>query len=166
MNWHLAAFNVAVAVAPTDHAEMAEFMGALDEINALADRSPGFVWRFQTADGHATDVRAFDDPDLLLNLSVWSDVEALWKYTYRTDHTPYLRRRREWFRPAADLPVLVLWWVAAGHEPSVEEAKAKLLELRDCGSSPSAFTFRERFGPPGSDPAFSPLKAWPPTPDD
>ncbi len=148
MTWDLAAFNVAVAVGPTDGPEMAGFMGALDEINALADRSPGFVWRLQTAEGNATDVRAFDDPDLLLNLSVWSDIDSLWNYTYRSDHMPFLRRRREWFRPAQDLPVLVLWWVPEGEQPTVEDAKAKLMQLRDDGPSSAAFTFRERFDPP------------------
>lgn len=156
MSWHLAALNIARINAPTDHPDMAEFMEALDEINALADRSPGFVWRLQTEAGNATDVRAFDDPDLLLNLSVWTDVESLFDYTYRSDHTPYLRRRREWFHPVEGLPVLVLWWVPAGHVPSVDEATARLDDLATHGPSPSAFTFRHRFDPPDPDPPGDP----------
>lgn len=147
-DWQLAAFNIAKANAPTDSPEMAEFMAALDEINELAERSTGFVWRLQSDEGNATDIRAFDDPDLLLNLSVWADADSLWQYTYKSDHTPFLRRRREWFSHVPDLPVLVLWWVPAGHLPTVEESIAKLHELRDDGPTPSAFTFRQRFDPP------------------
>ncbi len=152
MTWELAAFNIARANGPTDSAQMAEFMDALDEINALADASPGFVWRFQTTDGNATSVRVFDDPDLLLNLSVWRDVESLWNYTYRSAHTPYLRRRREWFSRVADLPVVVLWWVPEGHRPSIPECIERLHQLRDQGPSAKAFTFKDRFGADGTVP--------------
>ncbi len=147
-NWHLAQFNVARAKGPTDGAVMAEFMANLDRINQLADESPGFVWRLRTEDGSATSIRAFDDPDLLLNLSVWEDIESLRQYVYRTEHTDFLRRRREWFEPVEELPVTVMWWVPAGANPSVEEAIQRLYRLAEEGPGPEAFTFRQRFDPP------------------
>lgn len=146
--WHVAQFNVARAKGPTDGPVMAEFMANLDRINALADESPGFVWRLQTEDGSATSIRAFDDPDLLLNMSVWENVDSLRHYVYRTEHTDFLRRRREWFEPVEELPVLVLWWVPAGANPTVDEAIQRLQRLAEQGPGPEAFTFRERFEPP------------------
>lgn len=147
-HWHLAQFNIAKAKGATDGPVMAEFMENLESINKLADESPGFVWRLQTDDGSATSIRAFDDPDLLLNLSVWEDVDSLHRYVYRTEHTDFLRRRREWFEPVEDLPVLVMWWIPAGSTPSVEESIQRLQRLASEGPGPSAFTFRERFDPP------------------
>ncbi len=148
MSSELAAFNIARAKGPTDSALMAEFMGALDEINKLADESPGFVWRLETEDGNATTIRAFDDPDLLLNLSVWADAESLWNYTYKSRHMLYLRRRREWFTRFEGLPVMVLWWVPAGHRPSIDESIARLHSLQENGPTAEAFTFRDQFDPP------------------
>jgi hypothetical protein len=146
-HWHLAQFNVARAKGPTDGAVMAEFMANLDRINELADKSPGFVWRLQTEDGSATSIRAFDDPDLLLNLSVWEDVDSLRHYVYRTEHIDFLRRRREWFEPVEELPVMVMWWVPAGANPSVDEAIRRLYRLAEEGPCPEAFTFRQHFDP-------------------
>lgn len=147
--WHLAQFNVARAKGPTDGPVMAEFMENLDRINALADGFDGFVWRHQTEAGNSTDVRAFeDDPDLLLNLSVWESADALRDYTYKSDHTAFLHRRREWFEPVADLPPIVLWWVTAGHHPSIEESIGRLRHLAEHGPGPEAFTFRDKIGPP------------------
>jgi hypothetical protein len=124
-------------------------MAALDEINALAAASPGFVWRFQTEDGNATAVRPFDDDSILINMSVWESVEALADYVYRSDHTSYLTRRREWFERSNDVYV-VLWWVPAGHRPTVGEAIERLEHLREHGPSVEAFTFRRVFTPDGT----------------
>src|SRR4249919_3880867 len=106
----LAQVNVGRLRAPMDSPRIAAFAAALDPINALAEESPGFVWRFQTEDGNATAVRPFDDDLILINMSVWESVEALADYVYRSDHTSYLRRRREWFERSHDAS-LVLWWV-------------------------------------------------------
>ena len=146
--FHLAQFNVARAKGPTDGPVMAEFMANLDRINGLADQSPGFVWRLQTEDGSATSIRAFDDPDALLNLSVWSDFESFHHYVYKTDHVDYVRRRADWFEPIEGLPVTVLWWIPAGTVPTVEQAIAKLRHLGEHGPTADAFNFRTRFDPP------------------
>jgi len=146
--FHLAQLNVARAKGPTDGPLMAEFMANLDRINALADNSPGFVWRLQTEDGAATSIRAFDDPDLLLNLSVWEDFESFHHYVYKTDHVHYVRRRTEWFEPVEGLPVTVLWWVPAGSVPTVEASIERLHQLAEHGPTAEAFSFRRRFAPP------------------
>lgn len=144
----LAQLNIGRLRAPTDSPVVAEFMDALDEINALADASPGFVWRFQTEEGNATAERPFADDTILVNFSTWESVEALSDYVYRTVHADYLRRRREWFERFDDVGI-VLWWVPAGHRPTVEQAIERLEHLRLHGPSPRAFTFRHRFEPDG-----------------
>lgn len=146
--YHLAELNIGRIVSDTtDDARLADFMNALDEINALAEASPGFVWRLQDDSGNATSITAFDDPRMLLNLSVWESAEALAAFAYKTDHAAFLARRREWFE-APQGPDLVLWWVPAGHIPTIEEAKERLDRLSTDGPSPDAFTFRERFPAP------------------
>lgn len=145
---HLAAVNLARLRHPLEDPRMAEFVDNLEPINTLGDRSPGAIWRFQTEEGDATAERAFDDDSILLNLTVWESVDALHEFTYRSDHLPFLRRRREWFVSLDELPVVTLWWVPAGHRPTPAEARAKAEFLRDNGPSPAAFTFRERFPPP------------------
>ena len=148
MNWQLAAFNVAKIRFDLDDPRMADFVDNLEKINGLGDRSPGFVWRHQTDTGDSTSERIFDDHDILLNFTIWDSVEALRAYTYKSDHTAFLQRRREWFTPLVDWPVLVLWWVPAGTIPTLTEAQEKLAELRDNGATPAAFTFRESHPPP------------------
>jgi hypothetical protein len=147
---HLAQLNIGRLRAPTTDPIVAEFMGALDEINALAEMSPGFVWRFQTEEGNATAVRPFEDDLVLINMSVWESVEALADYVYRSDHTSYLRRRREWFDRLHDV-YLVLWWVPVGHRPIVDEAIERLRHLSAHGPSDHAFTFRRVFSADGAD---------------
>jgi len=146
----LAQLNIGRLVADTDSPLVADFMNALDEINALADASAGFVWRFQTDEGNATSERPFDDDRILVNFSTWSSVDTLADYVYRTAHTEFLRRRREWFDRLEDISV-VLWWVPAGHQPGIQEAIERLTHLREHGPTPHAFTFRHRFGPSGVD---------------
>lgn len=142
----LAQLNIGRLVAPTDSPLVAEFMDALEPINALAESSAGFVWRFQTDEGNATAERPFDDDSVLINLSTWTSVESLADYVYRTAHTEFLRRRREWFE-RFDRIAVVLWWVPAGHRPTVAEAVDRLDHLTEHGPSPTAFTFRRRFAP-------------------
>lgn len=144
MEHHLAQLNVGRLRAPADDPLIAEFVEALDPVNALAERSPGFVWRFQTEDGNATAERPFEDDEILVNFSTWESVEALADYVYRSDHTAYLRRRREWFE-RFDGVYQVLWWVPAGHQPTVGEAIDRLEHLRRHGPTSTAFTFRRRF---------------------
>ena len=138
---HLAQVNIGRMKAPLDSPVMAGFVARLDEINALADGSAGFVWRLQTPEGNATYLRPYDDERILFNLSVWESVEALKQYVYRTAHAELLRDRRSWFEQF-ESSYVALWWVPAGHIPEIEEAKARLAHLEQNGPSPFAFTFK------------------------
>jgi Domain of unknown function (DUF3291) len=145
---HLAQLNIARAQAPLDSAQMAEFMANLDPVNALADSAPGFVWRLQDDDsGNATSIRPFDDDLMIVNLSVWESIDALWAFVYDGEHLEVMRRRREWFERFVARAYLVLWWLDPGHVPSVDEAIARLEHLDAHGPSPHAFTFKRRFAP-------------------
>ncbi len=156
MDWHLAELNVARLRAPLDDPATREFIDALDEMNALADGSPGFQWRMQTEDGNATAIRAFDDELVIVNLSTWESVAALGDYVYRTGHVSYLRRKREWFERYGSA-YLVLWWAPGGIRPTVDEALERLAHLDAHGPTAEAFTFGHPFPPPGAAhaPAFS-----------
>jgi len=145
--YELAQVNIGIIRGPMDSPIMAEFAANLDRINALAESSPGFVWRLQTPEGNATAIRPFQDENMLINMSVWQDAESLRKFVYHSAHAEILRRRREWFAKMSEA-ILALWWVPRGHRPSVEEAIARLELLRRKGSHPAAFTFRETYPPP------------------
>lgn len=149
-SWHLAQVNVATLVAPITSPELSGFVARLDEINALADGAPGFVWRLQTEDGDATAIRAFDDDRIIVNMSVWESIDALGGFVYGSRHLEVLRRRREWFARMTT-PILALWWVPAGTTPTVADAKHRLDVLERLGPTADAFTFKEPFPPPGSD---------------
>lgn len=127
---------------------MSRFVEQLDNINALADNSPGFVWRLQSESGNATDIVVDDDPMLIVNMSVWRDVEALFEFAYKTAHRQVIADRRQWFK-RPDGAYQVLWWVRAGHQPSVDEGMAKLRLLQTLDSSAQAFTFKAKFPPLG-----------------
>lgn len=128
---------------------MAGFVAQLDEINALADASPGFVWRLQDEAGDATSIRAFDDPRMLVNLSLWESVEALREFVYKTAHKGVMLDRKRWFE-SMDGPHMVLWWIPAGELPGVDQAKRKLATLATNGPTAQAFTFAKPFPAPGS----------------
>jgi hypothetical protein len=147
MEWELAELNVARLLAPLDDPATAEFVAALDPINALADAAPGFVWRLQTEDGDATSIRAFDDDLMIVNMSTWVSLEALAEFVYRSGHIEVMRRRRDWFERLGEA-YLVLWWVPSGHRPSPTEAVDRLELLRVAGPSSDAFTFRRRYPAP------------------
>ena len=141
--FHLAQLNIGRMLGPIDSPVMAEFVAQLDEINALAERSPGFVWRLVGAGNDATSLRPFpDDNFMIVNMSVWASAEALRDYVYRSDHARVLRDRRKWFEKMGEAFV-VLWWVPIGHTPTVEEAKERLLHLREHGETSHAFTFKK-----------------------
>lgn len=144
---HLAQLNVARFKAPPGDPVIAEFMALLDPINALADEAPGFVWRLQTDAGNATAIHAFEDDDLMLvNMSVWESVEALYAFVYESPHLAVMRRRREWTTRLEEQH-LCLWWIERGCTPTVEEAVERLDHLREHGPAPRAFTFKKRFSP-------------------
>lgn len=154
--YELAQLNVAVMKTPLESPSMADFVGNLDRINSLAEQSPGFVWRLQSDDGDATAFRPLGE-HVLVNLSVWTDVASLSRYVYRSAHVEIMRRRREWFERMSSVH-MVLWWVPAGHRPTVGEAVSRLEQLRDAGPSPSAFTFAQAYGPPGSASVTTPFR--------
>jgi len=151
MDHELAQMNVALPLAALDSPVMAEFMANLDRVNALAEASPGFVWRLQDDAGNATSLRPMG-PDALVNMSVWRDVEALSDFVHKSGHVEYLKRRKEWFQRVAEAYV-VLWWVPAGHRPTVEEGIERLMRLRAEGPTPQAFTFRQLHPAPSGLPA-------------
>ena len=142
MTFHLAQLNIGRLVAPWDDPRMADFYDNLPVINALADRSPGFVWRLAGADGRdSTEFKPFGD-DIQVNMSVWESVEALREFMYKSAHLDFMRRRREWMVPFGDV-YAVNWWVPAGRRPSLEEAGERLELLRRNGSTPEAFSLRD-----------------------
>lgn len=143
-HYHLAQINIALMKAPLDDPIMAEFAAALDDVNAIADHSPGFVWRLQTDSGNATSIQAYADPKLLVNLSVWRSVEELKTYVYQSLHGDFFIRRRQWFEKYQG-EHFAMWWIPAGRLPTVEEGKAKLEYLALHGDSPECFTFAKPY---------------------
>jgi hypothetical protein len=134
---------------------MAGFMNWLDDINALAERHPGFLWRLQGDNGNNTSLKLTGDPLFIVNLSVWASIDALYDFTYRSAHKTVFKRRYEWFE-RLDRPKMVLWWQAVGTIPSADEALARLERLTTLGPTPEAFTFKRRFAAPdtaGEEPA-------------
>ena len=142
--YQLAEVNIARMLAPLDSPLMAGFVARLDAINALADASPGFVWRLQTSEGNATALRPYGDDLILVNLSLWADLPALSAFVYKSRHRQVLQRRSQWFERLNEFYV-ALWWVPSGHIPTVEEAKERLDYLRTHGESPYAFSFKKPF---------------------
>lgn len=145
--YQLAQINIARARAPLDQPLMSGFVEQLAPINALAERSPGFVWRLQSEAGDATSIQAFEDPLIIVNLSVWASFAALKDYVYSGEHLEVLKGKRSWMEKM-DGPTLALWWVPQGQWPSVEAGKAALGMLREFGPSPAAFTFAQPFPAP------------------
>lgn len=146
MNYHLAQLNIAQLLAPLESAQLKDFVDNLERINTLAEQSNGFVWRLQTPAGDATALRPFGE-DVIVNLSVWQNVESLQQFVYRSAHAPIMSRRREWFTRMAEA-YMVLWWVPEGHQPSVEEAKQRLELLQTQGANAEAFSFKQVFARP------------------
>lgn len=147
--WHLAQINIARLVAPHGDPQVEAFFADLDRINAIADASPGFVWRLQDEGGNATALLPTPDPRLIVNMSVWADAEALFAFVYLSAHTPVMARRREWF-DRFDGAFQALWWVVAGTRPTVEEGLSRLWMVDHFGPTQHAFTFKARFAAPGA----------------
>lgn len=154
-DWHLAQVNIARLLAPLDSPQLVGFVARLDEINALADDSPGFVWRLQTPEGDATQLRVFPDDSIIVTMSVWASLEALKAFVYRSRHTELLRQRAQWFEHLST-PTYALWWIRAGTVPTVHEAKQRLEHVIAHGPTQEAFVFHRPFEHP-----YSPLEAAP-----
>jgi heme-degrading monooxygenase HmoA len=145
----LAQINIARLLEPLDSPAIADFVVGLDPINALAERSPGFIWRLKDEVDNATNYRPFADDLVIVNMSVWENLDALRAFAFQTEHVEYIKRRREWFSrfPTA---YMALWYVPEGHTPTIEEAKERLRSLDEQGETPFAFTFRKVFEPTNS----------------
>lgn len=144
---HLAQMNIARLVAPIDDPKIAEFVAQLEPINALADKAPGFVWRLQSTSGNATDIAYSEDPFVIVNMSVWESVEALRQFTHRSDHVRVLRDRAKWFEKIGK-PSYCLWWVPAGHRPTLGEGRERLEHYQRYGATPYSFWFSQHFPQP------------------
>jgi hypothetical protein len=144
IGYELAQVNIARLKAPLDSPQLKDFVDNLDPVNADADAADGFVWRLQDDTGDATDIAVLGDSWLIINMSVWRDTDALTAYMYQGRHREMLARRREWFERVREA-MAVLWWVPAGHRPTVAEAEERLLHLRTHGPTPYAFTLRTSF---------------------
>ena len=150
--WHIAQINVGTTLYDADDPRMSGFMNRLDKINGLADQSPGFVWRLQSESDNATDIDVGRGANFIINMSVWESAEALFDFVYRTGHRGVMVKRRQWFeRPNG--PYQVLWWVPAGHRPTIEQANERLDHLKRHGPTAHAFTFKQRFPAPEEQPA-------------
>ncbi|HJQ15217.1 MAG TPA: DUF3291 domain-containing protein [Anaerolineales bacterium] len=145
---HIAQINIARMLAPVDDPVMADFVAQLPPINALAEESPGFLWRLQSEGGDATSIKAYDEDMIIINLTVWESVEALREYVYKSAHSAVMRDRRRWFEKF-DGPYYALWWIPAGHLPTPQEGKEQLEYLRKHGDSVYAFSFKNVFAAPG-----------------
>jgi len=144
MNHQIAQINIAKMLAPLDSPIMADFVANLEVINKLAEASEGFIWRLKGDYDNATSIKVYDDEFILVNMSVWKDVDSLFRYAYQSQHIEIFKRRREWFEKMTQMH-FALWFVSEGHQPSVEEATQRLDYLRANGETPYAFSFKKRF---------------------
>jgi uncharacterized protein DUF3291 len=149
MTHHLAQINISRLLAPLDDPRLADFVAQLAPVNAIADQSPGFVWRLQSALGNATDIAYSDDPFVIVNMSVWESLEALRNFTYRAHHLEVFRDRAKWFEKATQ-PNYCLWWIPIGHIPSVAEGRERLEHYQRHGSTPFSFWFSQPFPMPAA----------------
>jgi hypothetical protein len=143
-NFHIAQVNIASMLQPLDDPSMQGFVEALAPINALAESSPGFVWRLTTPAGDASTLRVFPDPRIIINMTVWDSIESLWDFVYKAQHTPVMGQRGKWFERMKSSH-MAMWWVEAGTIPSLEDAKERLEHIDLHGPTAYAFTFKQRF---------------------
>lgn len=144
---HLAQLNIGKVRFDLESPEMADFVDNLEPINAIAESSPGFIWRLKDDSGDATNIEVENNPDIIVNMSVWESVEALKNFMFKTHHIDFLKRKKEWFVPIKE-DSYVLWWVPEGHVPTVQEAMDKLEYLRQYGETQEAFSFKSSFANP------------------
>jgi hypothetical protein len=140
----LAQINIAKLKYSIDAPEVAEFVDNLDKINALAEASEGFIWRLKDESGNATAFNVFGDERIIVNISVWSGIESLHTYVYRSSHSEFLGKRNQWFK----LPKtahLALWWIDDNDYPSAEDGRERIYHLREHGPTAYAFTLKKRF---------------------
>lgn len=144
MKYYLAQVNIAKMLAPIDSPVMADFVANLDRINALAEGSDGFIWRLKTEGNNATDIKVYDDDFIIVNMSVWRNIDALFAFTYKSSHTEVFKRRKEWFEKMSDMH-MCLWYVEEDRMPAAIDTVDRLDYIRKHGETPYAFTFKKRF---------------------
>ena len=152
---HLAQINVARLRRPLDHEETAEFVEALEPVNAMAEACDGYIWRLRDDYGQSSSfvqVDGIDDPLEIVNYSIWRDLESLEQFVYKSAHAGYLRRRADWFE-RSDQASSACWWTPAGTIPSVASAYQRLVHLRTNGPSPEAWPLNRPHPPPDQDDA-------------
>lgn len=149
VTWQLAQLNIATLSAPIDSPQLVDFVSALNEINALAEASNGFVWRLVADDDNALDIHHPFNDNVIVNMSVWESIECLHAYVYRSAHVKIMARRKEWFDHMPEA-YTVLWWVPQVHRPTPAEAHRKLEILKEQGPTAEAFTFKNAFSPPNT----------------
>jgi len=147
MEYHLAQVNVAKMLEPLNSPVMADFVNNLDVINALAEQSEGFIWRLKDDQNSAVSIKAFDDDLLIINMSVWENVESLFNYVYKSNHLNVFKRKSEWFTRMTNMH-MAMWYIPIHHVPTAAEAIDRLEHIRKHGETPYAFTFKNRFDPP------------------
>ncbi|QCW99386.1 DUF3291 domain-containing protein [Aggregatimonas sangjinii] len=141
---YLSQVNIARMIAPIDSPMMADFVDNLDRINEIAEKHQGFVWRLKGEQNDATAMRVFEDDFLIINMSVWKSMDALFKFTYSSEHVAILKRKKEWFSAMKDMH-MAFWYLPLGHLPTPDEAKARLQYLNQNGETPYAFTFKSKY---------------------
>ena len=144
MESYLAQINIARMLAPVDSPVMADFVANLDNINALAENSEGFIWRLRDESNNATAIKIFYNDFLIVNMSVWKNTEALFQFVYQSKHVEIFKRRKEWFEKMPEMH-MAQWYTPRGHLPTVAEAKERLNYLRNHGETPFAFNFKKKF---------------------
>jgi hypothetical protein len=149
--YHLAQINIGRMNAPLTDPIMHGFVSRLDEINKLAESSPGYIWRLQTDEGNATAIKVYEDERIIINMSVWESIDALFNFTYKTVHTQPLRERSQYFEKMEIF--MTLWWIPVGHIPTALEGKERLEHYQAHGPTPHAFSFKNRFPMPETEPA-------------
>jgi hypothetical protein len=138
---HLAQLNIGRLVADTDDPRVAPFMKALDAVNGIGKRSPGFVWMMEGSGEPGTgntEAKIDGDPRFVANLTVWEDAASLEAFVWKTVHRQFYARRAEWFEVLGDMH-FVMWRIAPGHRPTLDEGLARLAHLRAHGDSDHAF---------------------------
>ena len=138
---HLAQLNIGRLVAEPGDPRVAAFMAALDAVNGIGKRSPGFVWMMEGSGAPGTgntETRIGGDPCFVSNLTVWEDVASLERFVFTTVHKRFYDRRAAWFE-LLGRPHFVMWWVPAGHRPTLDEGLERLRHLEDHGNTDRAF---------------------------
>lgn len=144
--YHLAQVNISKLLEPIDSPLLADFVAQLDEINALAEQSKGFVWRLKGDNENATALRVFEDDMIIINMSVWESIDDLKDFAFKTAHAGIMRSRNKWFEKPAEA-MLALWWIPENEKPTPQDAKERLASINKNGATSFSFTFKNVFLP-------------------